>query len=285
MLPICQRLALKGKQHPASLSFTFNPHHHLNHHPQPQHFNRHIARNISRRSITCFSPFYRCSESREDLEGVGREESCGGVFLSRRIQQAREIAHRRQTAILYIISFLSRACSCHQSYSPVIAIRFDFPLVLLNGKKERKILILQRSQITILSLPFTVRYLINEQLIAFIDFTGIACLQPFIPILGTFTSTTITTHRNPLQQLYFLHTTSNTMSSSVFYKFKSAKETSRIEFDGTGISVFELKREIIIKSGLGDGTEFDLALFHEDGKEGKRFVKEVVMIQLTLPRI
>lgn len=57
------------------------------------------------------------------------------------------------------------------------------------------------------------------------------------------------------------------MSSSVFYKFKSQKEPSRIEFDGTGISVFELKRDIIIKSGLGDGTDFDLALLNEDGKE------------------
>jgi protein MPE1 len=58
------------------------------------------------------------------------------------------------------------------------------------------------------------------------------------------------------------------MSSSVFYKFKSQKEPSRVEFDGTGISVFELKRDIIIKSGLGDGTDFDLAIFNEDGKEG-----------------
>ena len=44
-----------------------------------------------------------------------------------------------------------------------------------------------------------------------------------------------------------------------------------MEFDGTGISVFELKRDIIVKSGLGDGTDFDLAIFNEDGKEGKPF--------------
>jgi hypothetical protein len=42
-----------------------------------------------------------------------------------------------------------------------------------------------------------------------------------------------------------------------------------VEFDGTGISVFELKRDIIIKSGLGDGTDFDLAIYNEDGNEGK----------------
>ncbi|KAI9740850.1 MAG: hypothetical protein M1818_004455 [Claussenomyces sp. TS43310] len=57
------------------------------------------------------------------------------------------------------------------------------------------------------------------------------------------------------------------MTSSVFFKFKSQKEPSRVEFDGTGISVFELKRDIIIKSGLGDGTEFDLIIYNEDGNE------------------
>ncbi|KHJ31388.1 putative dwnn domain-containing protein [Erysiphe necator] len=57
------------------------------------------------------------------------------------------------------------------------------------------------------------------------------------------------------------------MSSSVFYKFKSQKEPSRIEFDGTGISVFELKRDIILKSGLGDGADFDLSIFNDDGTE------------------
>lgn len=54
------------------------------------------------------------------------------------------------------------------------------------------------------------------------------------------------------------------MSSSVFYKFKNSKEPERIVFDGTGISVFELKREIIAASGLGDGSDFDLHLYPED---------------------
>ncbi|KAI1306243.1 DWNN domain-containing protein [Xylaria venustula] len=57
------------------------------------------------------------------------------------------------------------------------------------------------------------------------------------------------------------------MTSSVFFKFKSQKEPTRVEFDGTGISVFELKRDIIIKSGLGDGTDFDLAIYTDDGTE------------------
>lgn len=54
----------------------------------------------------------------------------------------------------------------------------------------------------------------------------------------------------------------------MFFKFKSQKEPTRVQFDGTGISVFELKRDIIIKSGLGDGTDFDLAIYTDDGKEG-----------------
>ncbi|KAI9812635.1 MAG: hypothetical protein M1827_004624 [Pycnora praestabilis] len=57
------------------------------------------------------------------------------------------------------------------------------------------------------------------------------------------------------------------MSSSVFFKFKSQKEPSRVTFDGTGISVFELKKEIISINRLGDGTEFDLAIHNEDTNE------------------
>lgn len=58
------------------------------------------------------------------------------------------------------------------------------------------------------------------------------------------------------------------MSSSVYFKFKSSREPQRVTFDGTGISVFELKREIISISRLGDGTDFDLRIFTEDGIEG-----------------
>ncbi|KAL1953575.1 hypothetical protein VTO42DRAFT_2578 [Malbranchea cinnamomea] len=57
------------------------------------------------------------------------------------------------------------------------------------------------------------------------------------------------------------------MASSVFFKFKSQREPSRVSFDGTGISVFELKREIINKSRLGDGTDFELAIYNEDTSE------------------
>ncbi|KAL2833225.1 DWNN domain-containing protein [Aspergillus cavernicola] len=57
------------------------------------------------------------------------------------------------------------------------------------------------------------------------------------------------------------------MSSSVHFKFKSQREPSRVTFDGTGISVFELKREIINQSRLGDGTDFELSIYNEDTGE------------------
>ncbi|GMF81589.1 unnamed protein product [Aspergillus oryzae] len=60
------------------------------------------------------------------------------------------------------------------------------------------------------------------------------------------------------------------MSSSVHFKFKSQKEPSRVTFDGTGISVFELKREIINQSRLGDGTDFELSIYNEDTGEDIR---------------
>ena len=58
------------------------------------------------------------------------------------------------------------------------------------------------------------------------------------------------------------------MSSSVFFRFKSQREPSKITFDGTGISVFELKRDIIAANKLGDGTDFELVISPEDTKEG-----------------
>jgi protein MPE1 len=57
------------------------------------------------------------------------------------------------------------------------------------------------------------------------------------------------------------------MSSWVLFKFKSSKEPIRINFDGTGITVFELKRDIINVSQLGDGTDFDLHIYDEGPNE------------------
>lgn len=57
--------------------------------------------------------------------------------------------------------------------------------------------------------------------------------------------------------------------SSVFYKFRNQVESQRVTFDGTGITVFELKRDIISLSKLGDGSDFDLILRNPDTDEGK----------------
>ncbi|KAK9766236.1 Protein mpe1 [Basidiobolus ranarum] len=55
--------------------------------------------------------------------------------------------------------------------------------------------------------------------------------------------------------------------SVVYYKFKSAKDYDVCTFDGTGISVFDLKKEIIQAKKLGKGTDFDLAIYNAQTNE------------------
>jgi protein MPE1 len=59
------------------------------------------------------------------------------------------------------------------------------------------------------------------------------------------------------------------MASSVFYKFKSQRDESRVTFDGTGISVFDLKRDIILANNLVKGNDFDLSIY--DSTTGQEF--------------
>ncbi|TFY66257.1 hypothetical protein EVG20_g4833 [Dentipellis fragilis] len=59
------------------------------------------------------------------------------------------------------------------------------------------------------------------------------------------------------------------MASSVFYKFRSQRDESRVTFDGTGISVFDLKKEIILANNLGKANDFDLAVL--DKSSGEEF--------------
>lgn len=55
------------------------------------------------------------------------------------------------------------------------------------------------------------------------------------------------------------------MSSVVYYRFKSSKVPQRIHFDGTGISIFDLKREIVLANGLESTADsFDLRLVNPD---------------------
>lgn len=60
------------------------------------------------------------------------------------------------------------------------------------------------------------------------------------------------------------------MSSSVFYRFKSRKDESRVNFDGTGVSVFDLKKEIIVANGLSKANDFDLVVLDASTEEGAR---------------
>lgn len=58
------------------------------------------------------------------------------------------------------------------------------------------------------------------------------------------------------------------MSSAVYYKFKSQKEPSRVLFEGTGISVFDLKKEILLENKLVDtASNFDLEISNPDTKD------------------
>ncbi|KAL5536776.1 MPE1 [Sanghuangporus sanghuang] len=56
------------------------------------------------------------------------------------------------------------------------------------------------------------------------------------------------------------------MASFVYYRFKSQKDESKISFDGTGISVFDLKREIIVANNL-KANDFDLLLFDPSNEQ------------------
>lgn len=58
------------------------------------------------------------------------------------------------------------------------------------------------------------------------------------------------------------------MASYVYFKFKSQKEPQRVTIDGPHTDVWNLKREIITISRLGDGTDFDLKIYKENSNEG-----------------
>ncbi len=55
---------------------------------------------------------------------------------------------------------------------------------------------------------------------------------------------------------------------SVHFKFKSQKDAQRVTFDGTDIAVWDLKHEIMDIMKLGDGKDFDLALYKDNTEEG-----------------
>ena len=72
------------------------------------------------------------------------------------------------------------------------------------------------------------------------------------------------------------------MSASIFFRFKSQKDPIAITFDGASLSVFEVKREIIAISKLGDGTDFDLDIFTPES-ERKSFLSVAPHVHKLTP--
>jgi protein MPE1 len=68
------------------------------------------------------------------------------------------------------------------------------------------------------------------------------------------------------------------MASSVFYKFNSRKDESRVTFDGTGISVFDLKRDIILANNMGKANDFDLFIYDSGSNKGASKIAAVASI-------
>ena len=58
------------------------------------------------------------------------------------------------------------------------------------------------------------------------------------------------------------------MTSFVYYKFKSQREESRAAFNGTGISVADLKKEIMTSKGLDKVPDVDIVLLDPKSEEG-----------------
>lgn len=68
---------------------------------------------------------------------------------------------------------------------------------------------------------------------------------------------------------------SNIKMGSIYYKFKSSKNSSRVNIDGTSLSVFDLKREILLSNrmAINKGNDFDLVLLRDTpGQEGSLLV-------------
>jgi DWNN domain len=80
------------------------------------------------------------------------------------------------------------------------------------------------------------------------------------------------------------------MASYVIFHFKASKERHRINFDGPGITVFELKREIVKLFGLGPGKDSDLFIYDAGTDEGVYLESAISerantqkSIQMTMP--
>jgi hypothetical protein len=68
--------------------------------------------------------------------------------------------------------------------------------------------------------------------------------------------------------LCYTNTHNHFFMSQVYYKFKAAKDFDTATFDGTSISAFDLKRQIMLAKKLGKGTDFDLVISNAQSGEG-----------------
>ncbi|GMM34539.1 cleavage polyadenylation factor subunit [Saccharomycopsis crataegensis] len=66
------------------------------------------------------------------------------------------------------------------------------------------------------------------------------------------------------------------MSSTIFYRFKSQNKNSKIAFDGTGLTVFDLKKEIININKMAPATDFNLSLSNPDTDEEYKDDNQVI---------
>lgn len=57
--------------------------------------------------------------------------------------------------------------------------------------------------------------------------------------------------------------------STVFYRWGAGRDESRVTFDGTHISVFDLKREIILANKMGNGKDFDIGVYDNVTGDGE----------------
>ncbi|KDN45447.1 DWNN-domain-containing protein [Tilletiaria anomala UBC 951] len=65
-------------------------------------------------------------------------------------------------------------------------------------------------------------------------------------------------------------------SATVYYKFKSQRDPSKITFDGTGISVWDIKKEIIMQNKMNKDLNFHLSIFDESGSREYKSDDQIV---------
>ena len=57
--------------------------------------------------------------------------------------------------------------------------------------------------------------------------------------------------------------------SVIYYQFRSAKRSDIMKFDGAGISVFDLKKEVMLAKRLGKGIDIDLHIYDAQTEQGR----------------